>query len=350
MPETRGYAAFDPKSPLRPFSFTRREPGPRDVEIDTLYCGICHSDLHQVRDEWGGSRYPMVPGHEIVGRATRVGAEVEKVQEGDIVGVGCMVDSCRTCSPCEEGLEQYCLEGFVPTYNGTERDQKTPTQGGYSTRIVTDERFVLRVRESARLEAVAPLLCAGITTYSPLRRWNVGKGSRVGVVGLGGLGHMAVKLAAAMGAEVTLFSSSDRKRKDAARLGAHDYVVSSDSAAMAAQGGRLDLVLDTVSADHDLVPLLNALRLDGTLVLVGAPEKPASLPAFSLIMRRRAVAGSLIGGIPETQEMLDFCAERGITADVEVIAAPEIDRAYERMLRGDVRYRFVIDAKSFAAP
>jgi uncharacterized zinc-type alcohol dehydrogenase-like protein len=285
----------------------------------------------------------MVPGHEIVGRVTAVGAKVSKMKPGQLAGVGCMVDSCRECSACERGLEQYCERGNVLTYNSLERDGKTVTYGGYSKQVVVDQRFVLSVAEQASLEGVAPLLCAGITTYSPLRHWKVGKGSRVGVVGLGGLGHMAVKLAVAMGAEVTLVSSSDRKREDAKRLGAHEYVVSSDASQMKKIGGRLDLIVDTVSAAHDIGALLMTLRLDGTLVLVGAPEKPLALPVFPLLMNRRAIAGSGIGGIAETQEMLDFCAKHRITADVEVVAMQKVNEAYERLARGDVRYRFVID-------
>ncbi len=343
MPTTKAYAAFDNKSPLRPFEAPRREPRGDDVTIDILYCGICHSDLHQVRNEWKNAHYPMVPGHEIVGRVSSVGANVTKIKPGQIAGVGCMVDSCRTCGPCERGLEQYCEQGSVQTYNSFERDKKTPTYGGYSKRVVVDQRFVLNVKEQGALEAVAPLLCAGITTYSPLRHWKVGKGSRVGVVGLGGLGHMAVKIAVAMGAEVTLFSSSGRKREDAKRLGIHEYVVSSDGAQMGKMGSRLDLIIDTVSAQHDIGSLIMTLRLDGTMVLVGAPETPLALPVFPLLMARRAIAGSGIGGIPETQEMLDFCAEHRVVSDVEVIPIQKVNEAYDRLAKGDVRYRFVID-------
>jgi uncharacterized zinc-type alcohol dehydrogenase-like protein len=344
MSTTKAYAAFDNKSPLRPFEVTRREPRENDVTIDILYAGICHSDLHQVRNEWQNSKYPMVPGHEIVGRVVGVGSKVTKVRSGQLAGVGCMVDSCRRCGPCDRGLEQYCEEGNTQTYNAFERDGKTPTYGGYSRQIVVDERFVLKIAGQGSLETIAPLLCAGITTYSPLKHWKAGKGSRVGVVGLGGLGHMAVKLAAAMGAEVTLFSSSNRKREDAKRLGAHDYVVLSDGAAMKKATGRLDLIVNTVSAEHDIMGLLMALRLDGTMVLVGAPEKPLALPVFPLLLNRRAIAGSGIGGIPETQEMLDFCAEKKIGSDVEVIAIQKVDEAYDRLVKGDVRYRFVIDS------
>jgi uncharacterized zinc-type alcohol dehydrogenase-like protein len=346
MLDTRGYAAFDPKSPLRPFSFQRREPGEKDVLLEILWCGVCHSDLHQVRDEWASSKYPMVPGHEIVGRVVRVGSRVTRFAPGDHAGVGCMVDSCRTCPSCQRGLEQFCEVGAVMTYNGVEKDGKTPTYGGYSSQIVVDEDFVLRVKAKGPLEGVAPLLCAGITTYSPLRHWKVGKGHRLAVLGLGGLGHMAVKLGAAMGAEVTLISSSPSKKADAARLGAHEFLLGSDDRALAAAQRRFDFLIDTVSAPHDLVRYAELLRTDGVMVLLGAPEVPASLPAFSLIMRRRSIAGSLIGGIAETQEMLDFCADRGIVSDVETIAVKDIDRAYDRMLKGDVRYRFVVDAKS----
>lgn len=342
MPETQGYAAFDARSPLKPFRFSRREPGERDVLIDILFCGVCHSDLHQVRNEWAGSTYPLVPGHEIVGKVARVGSAVTKFRAGDAVGVGCWVGSCGQCAACRQGLESYC-EHVIATYNSTDKDG-SPTYGGYSTRIVVDERFVLRVADGQRLEAVAPLLCAGITTWSPLRHWKIGKGHKVAVVGLGGLGHMAVKLAAALGAEVTLVSSSPAKKKDAARLGAHEFLLTAD--ALQKAQGRFDFIVDTVSAKHDLSALLNLLRLDGTLCLVGGSPEPLDVQAFSLIMRRRSLAGSLVGGIPETQEMLDFCAGRGITADVETIKVQDIDRAYDRMLKGDVRYRFSIDLGS----
>ena len=347
MLQTRGYAATGPESPLGPFDFARREPGPRDVLIEILYCGICHSDIHQARNEWGNSAYPMVPGHEIVGRVAGAGREVVRFREGDEVGVGCFVDSCRECASCREGEEQFCETHLVSTYNSTERDGRTPTYGGYSTQIVVDENYVLRVRDDQPLEGVAPLLCAGITTYSPLRRYKVGPGQRVGVVGLGGLGHMGVKLAAAMGAEVTVFSTSPSKERDARSLGAHDFVVTREAQALEALAGRYDFVLDTVSAAHDPVPYLNLLRRDGAMVLVGAPEQPLGVSAFSLIMRRRTLAGSLIGGIRETQEMLDYCAEHRITSDVEVISASRINEAYDRTVRGDVKYRFVIDAKTF---
>jgi uncharacterized zinc-type alcohol dehydrogenase-like protein len=349
MIETKAYAAFDATSPLRPLTIERREPRERDVLIDILHCGVCHSDLHQVRNEWRSSTFPMVPGHEIVGRVAKVGAGVTRFKAGDLAGVGCMVDSDRTCPSCRAGLEQYCEKGFVGTYNALERDGKTPTYGGYSTRIVVDEAFVLRIAAPstpAQLAGVAPLLCAGITTYSPLRHWKVGKGHRLGVLGLGGLGHMAVKLGAALGAEVTMLSSSPKKKEDAARLGAHDFLVTSDDQAMAAAAGRLDFILDTVSAPHDLARFAGLLRRDGTMILLGAPDVPATLPAFALIFGRRSIAGSLIGGIAETQEMLDFCAARGIVSDVESIPIQGIDKAFDRMLKGDVRYRFVIDLQS----
>jgi alcohol dehydrogenase (NADP+) len=342
MIATHGYAAHDATSPLGPYSFERREPGDHDVHVRILYCGVCHSDIHQARNEWGSSTYPMVPGHEIVGRVARVGAKVTKHAVGDAVGIGCFVESCRTCDACVRGLEQYCEGKLVLTYNGSENDG-TPTQGGYATDIVANEDYVLRVAKDAPLERVAPLLCAGITTYSPLKHWKVGAGQRVGVVGLGGLGHMGVKLAVALGAQVTVLSSSPSKRDDAIRLGAHDFLVTSDPAAFAGAARRFDFLLDTVSAPHDLAAYAGLLRTDGVMVLLGVPDKPAVLPAFAVIARRRTIAGSLIGGIAETQEMLDFCAERGITADVEVLPAGSINDAYARMLRSDVRYRFVLD-------
>jgi uncharacterized zinc-type alcohol dehydrogenase-like protein len=345
MVPTKGYAALAAPSPLAPFAFERREPGPTDVQIDILYCGVCHSDLHTVRSEWPGTRYPCVPGHEIVGRVARVGGRVEKFRAGDVAAVGCMVDSCRRCASCAEGLEQYCENGFTGTYNGPEQGTGNNTYGGYSNRIVVDEAFVLNVRHpEAQLAAVAPLLCAGITTWSPLRKWQVGPGQRVGVVGLGGLGHMGVKLARALGAHVALFTTSPNKAEDAMRLGAHEVVVSKDRKAMAAQRNRFDFILNTVAAPHDLDPFLGMLKRDGTLVLVGAPASPHPSPGvFNLIFKRRRLAGSLIGGIAETQEMLDFCAERGIVSDIEMIPIAAINEAYERMLRGDVKYRFVID-------
>lgn len=346
MGQTRGYAAMAAGAPLAPFTFSRREPGPNDVLIDIRYCGICHSDVHQARDEWGGAIFPMVPGHEIVGTVAQIGARVKRFKLGDLAGVGCMVDSCRTCRPCRRGAEQFCDKHTAWTYNGTEMDEKTPTYGGYSTQIVVDQRYVLRMPKSLPPDRAAPLLCAGITTYSPLRHWKVGRRDKLAVVGLGGLGHMAVKIGAALGAEVTVLSHSEKKRKDAKRLGAADFVLVSDSKSLAALGQRFDFILDTVSAQHDMNAYLETLKTDGTLMLVGAPEKPFSVNAFPLVMRRRALAGSLIGGIEETQEMLDFCAKHRIPADVEVIPIQEVNAAYERMLRGDVRYRFVIDMNS----
>ncbi|PZQ50513.1 MAG: hydroxyacid dehydrogenase [Rhodovulum sulfidophilum] len=327
----------------------RRAPGATDVAIEILYCGVCHSDLHTARGEWGGTLYPCVPGHEIVGRVTAVGAEVTNHAVGDLVGVGCIVDSCRTCAACQAGLEQYCENGMVGTYNGPDTHLGGHTFGGYSAAIVVDQGYVLKVPANLDLKAVAPLLCAGITTYSPLRHWKVGPGQRVGVVGLGGLGHMAVKFARAFGAEVVLFTTSAGKAEDAMRLGAHEIVLSRDPEAMAAEAGRFDFILDCVSAEHDINAYLACLKTDGTLVQVGAPEKPLPVHVFSLIMGRRSFAGSLIGGIPETQEMLDFCGAHGITSDVEMIAMNEVNTAYDRMLRSDVKYRFVIDMASLAA-
>jgi alcohol dehydrogenase (NADP+) len=346
MLQTRGYATTGPTSKLEPFNFNRREPGAYDVLIEILYCGICHSDIHQARNEWGNSIYPMVPGHEIVGRVQRVGAEVTRFKEGDLAGVGCFVDSCRVCSNCKEGEEQYCENHLVATYNGTEKDEKTPTYGGYSSQIVLDESYALKVSPDLPLAEVAPLLCAGITTYSPLKHFQVREGQRVGVVGLGGLGHMGVKIAASMGAEVTVFSTSKEKEEDALKLGAHGFVVTKDPQNLASLGAAFDFILDTVSAPHDLNMYLNLLRRDGTMVLVGLPDKPAELHAFSLLANRRRLAGSSIGGIRETQEMLDYCAERNITSDVEVIPITRIEEAYERTVKGDVRYRFVIDMKT----
>ena len=346
MIKTNGYAAPTAGAALEPFSFDRRDVGARDVLIDIQYCGVCHSDIHQVRDEWGGSIYPMVPGHEIVGRVARVGADVSKFKEGDLAGVGCFVDSCRTCRNCRDGEEQYCENHLVSTYNGTEKDEKTPTYGGYSTKIVIDEDYALRIPEALPLANAAPLLCAGITTYSPLRRFKVSAGQKVGVVGLGGLGHMGVKLAASMGARVTVFSTSPGKEQDARNLGAHDFVVTREPGRLEALAGQYDFVLDTVSAQHDINAYLNLLRREGALALVGAPDKPLETAAFSLITNGRSLAGSMIGGIRETQEMLDYCAEHGISSDVEVIPVQKVEEAYERTVKGDVRYRFVIDIAS----
>ena len=346
MLPTRGYAARGPSSELKPFAFERREVGAHDVLIDILYCGVCHSDIHQARDEWGGSIFPMVPGHEIVGRIARGGTGVTRFKVGDLAGVGCFVDSCRVCANCKDGEEQYCENHLVATYNGTEKDEKTPTYGGYSSQIVVDESYVLTVPTNLPLANVAPLLCAGITTYAPLRRYDVGAGQKVGVVGLGGLGHMGVKLAASMGAQVTVFSTSAGKEEDARQLGASDFVVTRDPRNLAPLAKTFDFILDTVSAAHDVNPYLNLLRREGVMALVGAPEKPLEVAAFSLITNGRTLVGSMIGGIRETQEMLDYCAEKNIASDVEVIPIQQINEAYERTIKSDVRYRFVIDMKS----
>jgi uncharacterized zinc-type alcohol dehydrogenase-like protein len=346
MFSAKGFAALNAGSKLGPFSFQRRALTADDVLIDIRYCGVCHSDLHQARDEWGGGIFPMVPGHEIVGTVTQVGANVKKFKPGDTVGVGCMVDSCKTCPSCADGLEQYCENGFVGTYNAYEKDGKTPTYGGYSDKIVVHQRFVLQVNPSLDLKGVAPLLCAGITTYSPLRHWNIGPGKKVAIVGLGGLGHMGVKLARAFGAHVTCITTSASKRNDALELGAHDVIVSKNQSEMTLNKNRFDFILDTVSAEHDLNPYIDLLRRDGTLCLVGLPPVPASVPPFPLVMGRKKIAGSLIGGLPETQEMLDFCAKHNIVSNVEVIPIQSINEAYERMLKNDVKYRFVLDMKS----
>jgi len=346
MIPTSGYGSKSPTSTLEPFNFERREPGPHDVLIEILYCRICHSDIHQARDEWGGSIFPMVPGHEIVGRVAGVGSQVKRFKVGELAGVGTMVDSCRVCESCKEGLEQYCEKHPSWTYNGLEQDGKTPTYGGYSTHIVVDEHYTLKISPKLLLANVAPLLCAGITTYSPLRHSNVGPGQQVGVVGLGGLGHMAVKLAASMGAEVTVFSTSKTKEQDARRLGAQDFVVSLDPKNLDALANRFDFILDAVSAPHDVNAYLNLLRRDGVMTMVGVPAKPLQVQAFSLILKRRTLTGSGVGGIRETQEMLDYCAEHNVTADVEVIPTQQVNEAFERTVQGDVRYRFVIDMKT----
>ncbi|MDQ3907698.1 MAG: NAD(P)-dependent alcohol dehydrogenase [Acidobacteriota bacterium] len=346
MLKTYGYAARDAKTPPTPFNFERREPGARDVLIEILYCGVCHSDIHQARGEWGDSIFPMVPGHEIVGRVASIGEEVSRFSVGELVGVGCFVDSCRACENCRDGLEQYCEGHLVVTYNGTEKDEKTPTYGGYSNQIVVDENYTLKIPDGLDPAAAAPLLCAGITTYSPLRHWKVSKGRRVGVVGLGGLGHMGVKLAASMGADVTVFSTSAEKEQDARKLGAHDFVVTRDAKNLEALASKFDFILDSVSAQHDVNQYLSLLRRDGALVLVGLPEKPLATDAFSVVKNRRSLAGSSIGGIRETQEMLDYCGAHGIVSDVEVIPIQRIGEAYERTVKGDVRYRFVIDMAS----
>lgn len=342
----RAYAAQIAAASLGPFAIQRRDVGVHDVQIEILYCGVCHSDLHMVRNEWQQTIYPCVPGHEIVGRVTKVGREVKKFREGDLAGVGCMVDSCRTCSSCRAGLEQYCEHDPVQTYNSKDTHLGGVTYGGYSKSIVVDEAFVLQVSDKLNLAAVAPLLCAGITTYSPLRRWKVGKRQKVGIVGLGGLGHMAVKFASSFGAHVVLFTTSPEKGTDAIRLGAHEVVVSKDQGAMNKHLNSFDFILDAVSAEHDINAYLKLLKVDGTLTLVGLPEKPLGIAAFNLIGRRRQFAGSMIGGIAETQEMLDYCAEHGIVSDVEVISIDQVNEAYERMLKGQVKYRFVIDMES----
>lgn len=343
MIPTKGYAAKSAKSPLAPFSFSRRDPGPNDVSIDIKFSGICHSDIHQARDEWGGSIFPMVPGHEIAGVVSKVGKSVTKYKVGDHVGVGCFVDSCRQCSCCKQGLEQYCEQGMTGTYNALERDGKTPTYGGYSNHIVVDENYVLNIPSNIPLDKAAPLLCAGITLYSPLRHWNAGPGKKVAIVGLGGLGHMGVKIAHAMGAEVTVLSQSLKKQADGKKLGADHFYATSDQATFKQLAGKFDLIINTVSAEIDLNAYLSLVKTDGHMVLVGVPEKPMMLHPFPLIMGRRSMAGSLIGGIAETQEMLNFCGKHNIGPEIEVIAMNRVNEAYERVLRSDVRYRFVID-------
>jgi len=346
MSNTKAFAAHDPTSKLVPFSFNRRDPRPNDVVIDILYCGVCHSDLHQVRDEWGGSIYPMVPGHEIVGRVTAIGGGVKKFKVGDLAGVGVLIDSCRKCNPCKEGLENYCVEGMTGTYNAYERDGKTLAQGGYSTMIVTDENYVLHISDKLDLKAVAPLLCAGITTYSPLRYVGVEPGMKVGVVGLGGLGHLGLKFAVSFGAEVSLITTSSSKEADARRLGAQHVVLSTDKAMMKKYDSYFDVLLNTLSANHAYSTYLRLLGLNGTMINVGLPNAAGEVQPFALLKNRRSMLGSGVGGIKETQEMLDYCAEKNIVADVEVIPMQKINEAYERMLKSDVRYRFVIDLKS----
>ena len=345
--KTHGYAARSAETPLSPFQFERRSPGELDVQIAIDHCGICHTDIHNARNEWGRSVYPCVPGHEIIGRVVATGAHVTKFAPGDRVGVGCFVGSCGTCRNCEQGCENYCERGVTLTYGGLEADEKTPTFGGYSTQIVVDEHFVLRVPDALDSAGAAPLLCGGITTYSPLKHVGLSNGDQIAVAGLGGLGHMAVKLAASFGAEVTVLSSSPSKRDDAMRLGAHDFVLTSTEGALDKQAGRFDYIIDTVSATHDINGPLNCLRTDGTLILVGVPPMPLELMVRSLIFGRRSVMGSLVGGLTETQEMLDYCATHGIMSDVETIAPDQINRAFERTLAGDVRFRFVIDCSAF---
>ncbi|HEY5039744.1 MAG TPA: NAD(P)-dependent alcohol dehydrogenase, partial [bacterium] len=342
MLSTKAYAAHQAKEALKPYSLERRDPGPHDVVIDILYCGVCHSDLHQVRGEWGfDNHYPMVPGHEIVGRVEKVGPSVKKFKAGDLAGIGVLVDSCRTCESCKEGLPQYCEGVIVWTYGGVEKETGKPTYGGYSTRIVADENYVLKISPKLKPEQAAPLLCAGITTYSPLKHWGAGPGKKVAILGLGGLGHMGVKLAAGLGAEVTVLSSSSKKKEDAQRLGAKKFADMSNPKSFQEFAGYFHLIIDTVSAEHDFTKYMDLLKRDGTLVLVGLPPKPPSIVPFALTAKRRAIAGSQVGSIQETQEMLDFCAEKGLGADVEVIPMDKINEAFERMLKNDVRYRFV---------
>jgi uncharacterized zinc-type alcohol dehydrogenase-like protein len=342
MIPTKAYAAQSPETDLAPWTFEHREVGPHDVQLDIAFCGVCHSDLHQIKNEWFPGIFPMVPGHEIVGRISRVGDQVNKFKVGDLAGVGCLVDSCQHCANCQADLEQYCLEGATGTYNNLDRSGN-PTYGGYATTIVVREEFVVSVSDKLDLAAVAPLLCAGITTYSPLRHWKVGPGHQLAVLGLGGLGHMAVKFGVAFGAEVTVLSTSPDKEQAAKALGAHHFVVTKDETQVKAVQGSFDFILDTVSAPHDVNQYLGLLKTDGTLIIVGLPTEPVQLPAFAVVMGRKSVAGSSIGGIKETQEMLDFCAEHNIVSDIELIDIKDISAAYERMIKGDVRYRFVID-------
>jgi uncharacterized zinc-type alcohol dehydrogenase-like protein len=341
-----GYAAKKAKGPLASYSFKRREPLDHDIVIDIQYCGICHSDIHQVKDEWGGSTFPIVPGHEIAGIVSQVGLKVSHYTVGDRVGVGCFVDSCRRCPPCCKGLEQYCVEGCSLTYNGVERDGKTPTQGGYSNKIVVDENYVLRIPDKLPLDRAAPLMCAGITLYSPLKHWKAGPGRKVAIIGFGGLGHMGVKIACALGAQVTVLSHSLKKLEDAKRMGAHHFYATSDPKTFEHLKGYFDLIVNTVSVELDLNQYTNLLALDGTMVIVGLPEKEMSINAFSLINARRSIAGSVIGGIMETQEMLDFCNKNNISCDIELIPIQKVNEAYQRVINSDVRYRFVIDNKS----
>ena len=346
MLPTKAYAAHTAAAQLAPFEFNRREVGDHDILIEILYCGVCHSDIHQARGEWGGETFPMVPGHEVVGRVAKVGSKVTSFKVTDLAGVGCFVDSCRTCCNCKSGEEQFCEKHVSFSYNGTEQDMKTPTYGGYSSQMTVDEKYALRVSPNLDLKAVAPLLCAGITTYSPLKHWKVGPNSKVAILGLGGLGHMGVKFAKAFGAHTTVISTSKSKEADAKRLGADAFLLSTDAEQVQKAAQTFDFILDTVSAEHDLNTVLTMIKLNGTLCLVGVPPKAAEVHAFSLIPRRRSIAGSMIGGIKETQEMLDFCAEKGIVSDVEMIAMKDINVAYDRMVKNDVRYRFVIDMKT----
>lgn len=349
MIKTKGYATHDSNAKFVPFDFERRDLGANDILIDIQYCGICHSDIHQAKNEWADAMpatYPLVPGHEIVGRVSAVGNAVTKFSVGDAAGIGCFIDSCRECSSCKDGLEQFCVAQAAFTYNGTEMDRMTKTYGGYSDKYVVDENYALKVKADGDLSGVAPLLCAGITTYSPLKRFNVGAGQKVGIVGLGGLGHMGVKIAKAMGAEVTIFSTSPSKEADAKSLGADHFVVTSDLANFGSLAGTFNMILDTVSADHDVNQYLNLLGVGGAMVVVGVPPSPNQIHALSLIFGNKTLSGSLIGGIPETQEMLDFCAEHNITSDVEVITPDRIEEAYDRTVNADVRYRFVVDMQN----
>ncbi len=346
MNTVKAYAAQKAKDPLKPFQIERRDPKDHDVVIDIKYCGVCHSDIHQARDEWGGAIFPMVPGHEIAGVVSKVGSSVKRYKVGDKVGVGCFVDSCRTCSSCKQGIEQYCENLLCFTYNGREKDGKTATFGGYSTQIVVDENYVLKLPDNIPLDKVAPLMCAGITTYSPLRHWKIKQGDKVGIVGLGGLGHMAVKIAAAMGADVSVLSRSDKKKKDALRFGAKQFIDTSNKQVFSDYANYFDFMINTAAGNTDLDQYVSLLKRDGTMVLVGVPEHPASLNAASLIMKRRCLAGSVIGGIKETQEMLDFCSKQGISPEIEIIPIEKINEAYDRMVKGDVYYRFVIDINS----
>jgi alcohol dehydrogenase (NADP+) len=341
-----GYAAKQAKGPLTSYTFKRRDPLDHDIVIDIQYCGICHSDIHQVKDEWGGSTFPIVPGHEIAGIVSQVGAKASRYKVGDRVGVGCFVDSCRDCSPCRKGLEQYCAEGCTLTYNGVERDGETHTQGGYSNKIVVDENYVLRIPDNLPLDCAAPLMCAGITLYSPLVYWKAGPGKKVAIIGFGGLGHMGVKIAHALGAQVTVLSHSLKKQEDAKRMGADQFYATSDQKTFEVLKGHFDLIVNTVSIEIDLNQYLSLLGLDGTMVIVGLPEKEMSIGAFSLINARRSIAGSVIGGIMETQEMLDFCNKHNISCDIELIPIQKVNEAYQRVINSDVRYRFVIDTKS----
>lgn len=346
MISSKGFAAQSAKTPLAPYEFKRRDPGPNDVLIEVLYCGVCHSDIHQARNEWGGSRFPMVPGHEIVGKVVSVGNQVTNFKAGDIAGVGCMVDSCKHCSNCEQDLEQYCLEGFTGTYNSVDKVDKSLTMGGYSNNIVVDKHFVLKISPKLKLAQVAPLLCAGITTYSPLKHWKVGPGKKVGVIGLGGLGHMAIKFAHAFGAHVVLFTTSENKVQDGLKLGANEVVLSKNTDSMKKHMGSFDFILNTVSAPIDLNLYLSLLKTDGTMTVVGIADTPPEIQTFALVGGRRSLAGSLIGGIKETQEMLDYCAEKNIVSEIEMIPIQKINEAYDRMIKSDVKYRFVIDLKS----